>query len=92
MVMRQQAKNFMNNAAIMVDPINLTEDVSFIINVIDYIGNVGYTYELVNYEDVFVAWSIFAINTPKDLESPKDFRSTLDALYYIKEQLQHLSL
>jgi hypothetical protein len=50
----------------MVDSIKLTGDADVIVNGIDYVGDIGYTYEMKRYEDVIVALPISVINTPQE--------------------------
>jgi hypothetical protein len=76
----------------MVDSIKLTGDADVIVNGIDYVGDIGYTYEMKRYENVIVALPISVINTPKNIESLKEFRSTLKVIYYIKVVLCRYSI
>ncbi|CAO3703367.1 unnamed protein product [Rhizopus stolonifer] len=91
-IMTQQIKNLRNNAAIVTESMKMIGDADVIINGIDFIGDFGYTYEMMNYEDVIIALPISTVNTPKDIASLKGFRSTLNIIYYIKAQLIKLSL
>ncbi|CAO3668125.1 unnamed protein product [Rhizopus stolonifer] len=91
-IMTQQIKNLKNNAAVMTESIKMVDDTDIIINGIDFIGDFGYTYEMMNYEDVVIALPISTMNTPKDIASLKSFRSTLNVIYCIKAQLIKLSL
>jgi hypothetical protein len=83
-LMNQQVKNLRDNAAIMVESIKLIEDGDIAINGIDYVGNSGYAYEMVEFKDVLVALPVSRMNTPENIEMLKEFESTLNCVYYVK--------
>lgn len=86
----QQVNNLRDNAAVIIDSIRLTTgDTDIIVNGIDYVWDVGYTYEMKKYNDIFVALPNSIIHTPQNSKSLNEFRATLNVIYYIKVMLLH---
>lgn len=79
----QQIKNIRDNAAILIESKKLTKN-DIAVNGIDYIGNTGYLYEIVNFKDVIIALPVSKLNTPHNLATLNHFGDTLNSLYYLK--------
>lgn len=80
----QQVKNLRDNAAVLIESNKLTKDDSDIVNGIDFVGDVGYMYKLVKYQDVIVATPVSKLVTPCDITTLKLFDYTSNSLYYLK--------
>jgi hypothetical protein len=57
---------------------------SFIVNGIDFIGDSGYAYKLIEYKDVVVALPVSKIATPNTMASFEEFKKTLKTIYTLK--------
>lgn len=85
----QQVKNLRDNASIIYESrkvLNSTD--SFIVNGIDFIGDSGYAYKLIEYEDVVVALPISKMIIPNNIYSFEEFKKTLETIYSVKVYIQ----
>ncbi|CEP10417.1 hypothetical protein [Parasitella parasitica] len=76
-------KNIRDNAAILIESKKLAKT-DVVVNGIDYIGDTGYLYEFVGFEDVIVVLPTSKLNTSHNLATLHSFGSTLNSLYYLE--------
>lgn len=51
-IISQQIKNIRDNGAIMIESKKLTKNNAIIVNGINYVGDAGYLYKIVNYQKI----------------------------------------